>query len=83
MVRFHAALTDDVEAESASLRVDRPVYPRRPKHNTFAEGGIDNEPSLPVRHPLIWSRPTAASLGSRHCSSRGRFMAKRRLVWRF
>jgi hypothetical protein len=29
MVRFHAVLEDDVEAGSASPRVDRPVYPRR------------------------------------------------------
>jgi hypothetical protein len=28
-VRFHAALAEGVEAGSASLRVDRPVYPRR------------------------------------------------------
>ena len=48
MVRFHAALGAGVEAESASLCVDRPVYPRRRKHNTVAEGGIADGPSLPV-----------------------------------
>ena len=30
---------EDVEAGSAALRVDWPVYPRRAKHNTVAEGG--------------------------------------------
>ena len=30
---------EDVEAGSAALRVDRPVYPRRADHNTVAEGG--------------------------------------------
>jgi hypothetical protein len=30
---------EDVEAGSAALRVDRPVYPRRAEHNTVAEGG--------------------------------------------
>jgi hypothetical protein len=31
MGRFHAALEEGVEAESASLRVDRPVYRRGSK----------------------------------------------------
>ena len=30
---------EDVEAGSAALRVDWPVYPRRAEHNTIAEGG--------------------------------------------
>jgi hypothetical protein len=30
---------EDVEAGSAALRVDWPVYPRRAQHNTVAEGG--------------------------------------------
>ena len=30
---------EDVEARSAALRVDRPVYPRRAEYNTVAEGG--------------------------------------------
>ena len=30
---------EDVEAGSAALRVDWPVYPRRAEHNTAAEGG--------------------------------------------
>ena len=30
---------EDVEAGSAVLRVDWPVYPRRAEHNTVAEGG--------------------------------------------
>jgi hypothetical protein len=33
---------DGVEAGSASLRVDRPVYPRRDELITRAEGGIDD-----------------------------------------
>jgi hypothetical protein len=43
------------------MRVDPSVYPRRPKHNTVAEGGIDNEPSLTVRIRFSGSCPTAAS----------------------
>ena len=42
MVRFHAALGDDVEAESASLRVDRPVYPRPVDYSTLTKGEIEN-----------------------------------------
>ena len=30
---------EDVEAGSAALRVDWPVYPRRAEHNTVTEGG--------------------------------------------
>jgi hypothetical protein len=30
---------EDVEAGSAALRVDWPVYPRRAEHNTVPEGG--------------------------------------------
>ena len=30
---------EDVEAGSAALRVDWPVYPRRAEHNTVAKGG--------------------------------------------
>ena len=30
---------EDVEAGSAALRVDWPVYPRRAEHNTVVEGG--------------------------------------------
>ena len=30
---------EDVEAGSAALRIDWPVYPRRAEHNTVAEGG--------------------------------------------
>jgi hypothetical protein len=37
MLRFE----EGVEAESASLRVDRPVYPRRIEHSTVGEGAID------------------------------------------
>ena len=32
----------DVEAGSAALRVDWPVYPRPAEHNTIAEGGIED-----------------------------------------
>jgi hypothetical protein len=34
---------EDVEAGSAALRVDRPVYPRRVELITHVEGGIDNK----------------------------------------
>ena len=37
---------EDVEAGSAALRVDWPVYPRRAEHNTIAEGGIEDGPRL-------------------------------------
>jgi hypothetical protein len=37
---------EGVEAESASLRVDGPVYPRRVKHNTVTGGGIADDPRL-------------------------------------
>jgi hypothetical protein len=40
-LRFHAALEEGVEAGSAALRVNWPVYPRRVDHNTVMEGGID------------------------------------------
>jgi hypothetical protein len=33
---------DDVEAESAFLRVDRPVYPRRAERSTVGDGAIDD-----------------------------------------
>jgi hypothetical protein len=55
-------LRNGVEAESASLRVDRPVYPRRLKHNTVAEGGIDDGPRLARQEWFSDSCPTAASL---------------------
>jgi hypothetical protein len=51
---------DDVEAESASLRVDRPVYPRRVELITQAEGGnrqlADSRPPKPC--PIGLPRPT-------------------------
>ena len=37
---------EDVEAGSAALRVDWPVYPRRAEHNTVAEGGIEDGPRV-------------------------------------
>ena len=40
---------EDVEAGSAALRVDWPVYPRPAEHNTIAEGGIEDGPRLRVR----------------------------------
>ena len=39
-----------MEAGSAALRVDWPVYPRRAEHNTVAEGGIEDGPRLRVRN---------------------------------
>ena len=35
-----------MEAGSAALRIDWPVYPRRAEHNTVAEGGIEDGPRL-------------------------------------
>jgi hypothetical protein len=45
MLRFG----EGVEAESASLRVDRPVYPRRFEHIIVDEGGIDD-----AAEPDVW-----------------------------
>jgi hypothetical protein len=56
---------EDVEAGSAALHVDWPVYPRRAEHNTVAEGGNrdgalsrrwlganrESDQSFPVRSP--------------------------------
>jgi len=38
-----------VEAGSAALRVDWPVYPRRADHNTVAEGGNRRWAEAPPR----------------------------------
>ena len=35
-----------MEAGSAALRVDWPIYPRRAEHNTVAKGGIEDGPRL-------------------------------------
>ena len=39
MAALPCCAEEDVEAGSAALRVDWPVYPRRAEHNTVAEGG--------------------------------------------
>jgi hypothetical protein len=39
MTALACCAEEDVEAGSAALRVDWPVYPRRTEHNTVAEGG--------------------------------------------
>ena len=39
MAALPCGAKEDVEAGSAALRVDWPVYPRRAEHNTVAEGG--------------------------------------------
>ena len=39
MAALPCCAEEDVEAGSAALRVDRPVYPRPAEHNTVAEGG--------------------------------------------
>ena len=39
MAALPCCAEEDVEAGSAALRVDWPVYPRRTEHNTVAEGG--------------------------------------------
>jgi hypothetical protein len=52
---------EDVEAGSAALRVDWPVYPRRAEHNTVAREGIEDPPSRPQARsgarPARWVRP--------------------------
>ena len=48
---------EDVEAGSAALRVDWPVYPRRAEHNTVAEGGNRRwaETARPIGGPAsVW-----------------------------
>ncbi|HZZ24721.1 MAG TPA: hypothetical protein VFE60_20005, partial [Roseiarcus sp.] len=42
---------EDVEAGSAALRVDWPVYPRRAEHNTVAEGGNRGWPETVASGP--------------------------------
>jgi hypothetical protein len=44
MAALPCCAEEDVEAGSAALRVDWPVYPRRAEHNTVADGG--NGPRL-------------------------------------
>jgi hypothetical protein len=39
MAALPCCAEEDVEAGSAALRVDWPVYPRRAEHNTVAEKG--------------------------------------------
>jgi hypothetical protein len=52
MAALPCCAEEDVEAGSAALRVDRPVYPRRAEHNTVAEGGNRR-----------WAETAGASLG--------------------
>ena len=42
----------DMEAESAALRVDWPVYPRRVGYSTLTNGGIENGASLSASEPV-------------------------------
>jgi hypothetical protein len=46
MGAFPCCAKEDVEAGSAALRVDWPVYPRRAEHNTVAEGGNRRRPCI-------------------------------------
>jgi hypothetical protein len=39
MAALPCCAEEELEAGSAALRVDWPVYPRRVEHNTVAEGG--------------------------------------------
>jgi hypothetical protein len=59
---------EDVEAGSAALRVDWPVYPRRAEHNTVAEGGnrrsaiaFSSQISRSPRSVVRFSYPTLPS----------------------
>ena len=45
MAALPCCAEEDVEAGSAALRVDWPVYPRRAEHNTVAEVGIPTKPA--------------------------------------
>ena len=51
---------EDVEAGSAALRVDWPVYPRRAEHNTVAEGGNRRWAEIARQNAFQsrWPRPT-------------------------
>jgi hypothetical protein len=58
----------DVEAGSAALRVDWPVYPRRAEHNTVAEGG-NRRLAETARQNAIqsrWPRADQRTHGQRH-----------------
>ena len=46
MAALPCCAEEDVEAGSAALRVDWPVYPRRAEHNTSPREGIEDGPRL-------------------------------------
>jgi hypothetical protein len=52
MAALPCCAEEDVEAGCAALRFDWPVYPRRTKHNTVAEGGIEYGPRLRLPRAL-------------------------------
>jgi hypothetical protein len=62
---------EDVEAGSAALRVDWPVYPRRVEHDTVAEGRNRTWAEIARQNAVRWPRPTTgpgpgASAGPRY-----------------
>jgi hypothetical protein len=59
---------EDVEAGSAALRVDWPVYPRRAEYNTVAEGGNRRwaETARQNAFQSRWPRADQRTSGRRH-----------------
>ena len=68
MAALPCCAEEDVEAGSAALRVDWPVYPRRAEHNTVAEGGNRRwaETARQNAFQSRWPRPTRGPPGRRH-----------------
>jgi hypothetical protein len=66
MATLPCCAKEDVEAGSAALRVDWPVYPRRAEHNTVAEGGnrrwAETCPSECVPIALAEADPSAPAI---------------------
>ena len=60
MAALPCCAEEDVEAGSAALRVDWPVYPRRAEHNTVAEGGNRRWAEIARQNAFQsrWPRPT-------------------------
>src|SRR5208337_5077546 len=66
MAALPCCAEEDVEAGSAALRVDWPVYPRRAEHNTVAEGGNRRCAGRgPTRGPPVESPALIAALGQK------------------
>ncbi len=66
MAALPCCAEEDVEAGSAALRVDWPVYPRRAEHNTVAEGGNWAETARQNAFQSRWPRADQRTPGRRH-----------------